>query len=87
VTRSLLVLTLVAGVAGACYVAAPVFRKTWPVALVAVAAAVAFAGVRIALYAKAEIPVERRKRGLCVGCGYDLTGNVSGVCPGCGGAR
>ena len=25
----------------------------------------------------------RRKRGLCVGCGYDLTGNVSGVCPEC----
>ncbi len=26
----------------------------------------------------------RRKRGLCAGCGYDLTGNVSGVCPECG---
>ena len=26
----------------------------------------------------------RRKRGLCVRCGYDLTGNVSGVCPECG---
>lgn len=23
-------------------------------------------------------------RGLCVRCGYDLTGNVSGVCPECG---
>lgn len=25
----------------------------------------------------------RRRRGLCEGCGYDLTGNVSGVCPEC----
>jgi hypothetical protein len=29
----------------------------------------------------------RRKRGLCVGCGYDLTGNVSGICPECGAGR
>lgn len=26
----------------------------------------------------------RRRRGLCLACGYDLTGNVSGVCPECG---
>ncbi len=26
----------------------------------------------------------RRKRGLCVRCGYSLTGNVTGVCPECG---
>lgn len=26
----------------------------------------------------------RRVRGLCVKCGYDLTGNESGVCPECG---
>ena len=26
----------------------------------------------------------RPKRGLCQTCGYDLTGNVSGVCPECG---
>ena len=26
----------------------------------------------------------RRKHGLCVTCGYDLTGNESGVCPECG---
>lgn len=26
----------------------------------------------------------RRKRGLCVKCGYDLQGNESGVCPECG---
>jgi hypothetical protein len=26
----------------------------------------------------------RRRRGSCVACGYNLTGNVSGVCPECG---
>ena len=26
----------------------------------------------------------RRRKGLCITCGYDLTGNVSGVCPECG---
>ena len=26
----------------------------------------------------------RRRRGLCVRCAYDLTGNKSGVCPECG---
>ena len=26
----------------------------------------------------------RRRRGVCAGCGYNLTGNESGVCPECG---
>ena len=26
----------------------------------------------------------RRRKGECIGCGYDLTGNESGVCPECG---
>jgi hypothetical protein len=26
----------------------------------------------------------RRRRGLCVSCGYNLTGNLSGSCPECG---
>ncbi len=29
----------------------------------------------------------RRRRGLCVTCGYNLTGNESGVCPECGMTR
>jgi hypothetical protein len=28
--------------------------------------------------------VRRQLRGQCPACGYDLTGNVSGVCPECG---
>ena len=31
-----------------------------------------------------EIRNARRARGLCVHCGYDLTANVTGVCPECG---
>jgi len=27
---------------------------------------------------------QRRRTGRCVNCGYDLTGNISGVCPECG---
>ena len=30
---------------------------------------------------------ERRDAGRCVACAYDLTGNVSGVCPECGSRR
>lgn len=26
----------------------------------------------------------RRRRGLCLACGYDLAGNPSGICPECG---
>ena len=33
-------------------------------------------------------PARRRRRrkrlGLCIACGYDLTGNTSGICPECG---
>jgi hypothetical protein len=29
---------------------------------------------------------ERQAKGLCVNCGYNLTGNVSGRCPECGDA-
>ena len=30
------------------------------------------------------LPHRRRMRGMCTRCGYDLTGNTSGVCPECG---
>ncbi len=50
-------------------------------------------GVVLAAYPSCALmfgPVRRwrrRRRGLCVGCGYNLTGNVSGVCPECGRGR
>jgi hypothetical protein len=53
--------------------------------------ALALFGVVAALfYAFLERPsrlsIARRAAGLCLKCGYDLTGNVSGVCPECGAA-
>ncbi len=30
---------------------------------------------------------KRRAKGQCLACGYDLRGNLSGVCPECGQAR
>lgn len=36
------------------------------------------------LYRSLILPRSRRRRGLCVLCGYDLTGNTSGQCPECG---
>lgn len=32
----------------------------------------------------AIVAQRRRKRGQCLSCGYNLTGNASGVCPECG---
>jgi hypothetical protein len=84
VARALIVLLFVAGVAGAVCVAAPVFVKTWPLTLAALAGGFAVAGVKFVLAARAALPAERRRRGLCPSCGYDLTGNASGVCPECG---
>ena len=46
---------------------------------------VLLAGLAWALWFAFERPIDlRRAKGLCLHCGYDLTGNVSGVCPECG---
>ena len=43
------------------------------------------AGIRVGLMGVADETVRRRLLdNLCRECGYDLTGNVSGVCPECG---
>ncbi len=42
----------------------------------------AWAGVAVSRCT--DIERRRRERGACVKCGYNLTGNVSGVCPECG---
>ena len=44
-------------------------------------------GINYALYRPFELRREREANGQCVRCGYDLTGNVSGVCPECGSGR
>jgi len=49
----------------------------WPPLLFAVYPAVAFVRGPYRRY-------RRRRKGLCLKCGYDLTGNVSGTCPECG---
>jgi hypothetical protein len=47
-----------------------------------------FGVVGVVFYVFFERParqaLSRREHGLCLACGYDLTGNVSGVCPECG---
>jgi hypothetical protein len=82
----LVLLVLFVGIAGAFCVALPVFLKTWPLTLAALTLGFGFAGVTVVLAVKKELPGVRRKMGLCAHCGYNLTGNVSGVCPECGGA-
>ena len=39
---------------------------------------------RAGSYARRIVSARRKAAGLCAACGYDLTGNVSGVCPECG---
>lgn len=41
--------------------------------------AILFPYVYLPLYRRRK----RRRKGLCLTCGYDLTGNVSGLCPEC----
>jgi hypothetical protein len=38
----------------------------------------------VALQRRRRLRAWRSRAGLCVSCGYDLTGNTSGVCPECG---
>jgi hypothetical protein len=56
-----------------------------PVGIIAVAA-YAWVTRRLGPRAVREIPCPRCGYvGHCKNCGYDLTGNISGVCPECGG--
>ena len=45
-------------------------------------------GLIYPLYVFAVLPFvirgRRKRKGLCIHCAYDLTGNTSGVCPECG---
>ena len=55
----------------------------WPAFLTSVLlyGALTFAGATAWRSARAW---RRRRRGKCVACGYELTGNTSGICPECG---
>jgi hypothetical protein len=57
-------------------------RAGLPVALLIVLPAVGVVVDR----AWMRIQHKRKRRGLCAECGYDLTGNTTGVCSECGGA-
>ena len=50
------------------------------------ALAVAFALLPSLVLSKRALKFAQRRRrvGCCINCGYNLTGNVSGVCPECG---
>ena len=54
-----------------------------------VAAAFCFAVAALARFQlhRQGVQTDRRDAGRCTRCGYDLTGNVSGVCPECGRSR
>lgn len=76
---------------GQCYVADKmVARFSQSTSTTEVSAPLWFAVFAFAAYPTYRISVapfsrrRRRRRGLCVGCGYDLRGNVSGVCSECG---
>ena len=43
-----------------------------------------FAILPVKVVVSADRETRRRRRGECGRCGYDLTGNTSGVCPECG---
>jgi hypothetical protein len=57
------------------------FTRSWSIPFWACAAATLVLPV---LFVRASIRSKRRRDIGCSTCGYDLTGNVSGVCPECG---
>lgn len=56
--------------------------------LAAGAAFLALIVVATYVYARRDFRLQERRHrwraGLCANCGYDLAGNISGVCPECG---
>jgi hypothetical protein len=63
----------------------PQMKRDWVIgSLVLAGAALGFLWLALASHRKASRQRKRLKNGHCVPCGYDLTGNVSGVCPECG---
>jgi len=61
-----------------------IWAPLWPFALATSAPPAAWCAVRLR---RRRNKKRQALRGHCRGCGYDLTGNVSGVCPECGRPR
>ena len=60
------------------------YAQSWSVAVKPLPVAFLFALLPSARVLAASLRRPRAQRGLCPRCRYDLTGNVSGVCPECG---
>jgi hypothetical protein len=83
--RQLLVASLAAAVGVACFVLMLLthFRQPWmSVALLGSVGAAVLDWYWIVR--PHQLHEKRLYGGRCVGCGYDLAGNASGVCPECG---
>ena len=81
-------LLLIAGGLVFLFLAATVaYLLPWWVLLPALPAVVAVGHFRYRAQHDRERRARRQAEGLCVACGYDLAGNVSGVCPECGSAE
>lgn len=63
----------------------PVFTRAFALTLPLWAPLLAFGAYPGVVFVRAALRRHRRRRrDLCLTCGYNLTGNVSGVCPECG---
>jgi hypothetical protein len=62
----------------------PIWASSWAQALTVPAIVIAGGWLMLTPHRRNDW---RRLMGRCVACGYDLTGNVSGVCPECGTAK
>lgn len=63
----------------------PHMRRDWLIgSLIIGGAALGFLWLALSFRRQATRLRERLRNGHCVSCGYDLTGNISGVCPECG---
>ena len=83
--RQLLVASLAAAVGVGCFVLMLVTHYRQPWFSIAVLGTVGAAGLDwYCIIRPHQLYEKRLYGGLCVGCGYDLTGNASGVCPECG---
>jgi hypothetical protein len=84
--RTLRALSIITAAVVVYSVSAALAMHNLPVVVIALAGTAAVMVPLWVLIYPAELREERRARGQCPQCGYDLTGNVSGVCPECGAA-